>query len=114
MADRKRSAKTTHIFQAQQPDRRAQMQTKNLFQTLSAVIAVTVLTAIVACASGNSSGRPGGRPQGPPPEAIKACEGQQEGNTVSFTGRGNETLSGTCQTIEGQLVAVPEGHKPRQ
>lgn len=46
---------------------------------------------------------------GPPPEAIEACEGKSEGDVVSFTGREGETLEGTCEIIENQLVAVPEG-----
>ena len=50
-----------------------------------------------------------GAPHGPPPEAIAACKGKTEGTTVSFTGRGGETLTGTCQTTNGVLAARPAG-----
>lgn len=49
------------------------------------------------------------RRQGPPPEAVKACEGKNVGDTTSFTGRQGETLTAICKEIEGQLAAVPEG-----
>lgn len=62
----------------------------------------------------NSEGGTRGRKQGPPPEAVEACKDKQEGDTVSFKGRRGESVSATCQTIEDQLVAVPEGHEPRQ
>jgi len=40
----------------------------------------------------------GGAPPrgGPPAEAVAACQGKASGATCSFTGRQNETLSGTC------------------
>jgi len=50
-------------------------------------------------------------PNGPPPEAIEACEGKSEGETVSFETRRGDTLTGVCQYIEEQLVAVPEHHR---
>jgi len=50
-------------------------------------------------------------PNGPPPEAIEACEGKSEGELVSFETRRGDTLSGECQYVEDQLVAVPEHHK---
>ena len=49
------------------------------------------------------------RRQRPPAEAIQACEGKQVGNRVEFTGRNGETIKASCQEINGQLVAVPEG-----
>ncbi|MBF7074259.1 hypothetical protein ISG33_12705 [Glaciecola sp. MH2013] len=54
------------------------------------------------------------RPAGPPPEAIEACEGMNEGDSVSFENREGDTLTGTCEMIEEQLVAVPEGRKKRK
>lgn len=71
-----------------------------------------LLTPTIGCSAGN------GRPQGPPPEAIQACKDREVGDTVQFTGRQGETLEATCQEIDGQLVAVPEGmpggRPPRQ
>lgn len=62
-----------------------------------------LLTPTIGCSAGK------GRPQGPPPEAIQACKDKEVGDTVQFTGRQGETLEATCQEIDGQVVAVPEG-----
>ena len=48
-------------------------------------------------------------PHGPPPEAIAACTGKTAGTTVSFTGRGGQTLTGVCQLDNGVLAARPTG-----
>lgn len=42
----------------------------------------------------------GGAPPrgGPPAEAVAACKGKTSGASCSFTGRQNETLSGTCDS----------------
>lgn len=45
----------------------------------------------------------GGRPPGPPPEAFKACEGKNPGDTVQIQTPRGDTISGTCR-----LVAVPQ------
>ena len=87
------------------------MKNTLVIKGLAIMTIFTVLSAVTACANSNRGGGPGGGQQGPPPEAIKACEGKQEGDAVSFTGRGGGALKATCQTVEGQLVAVPEGHK---
>jgi len=88
------------------------MDIKKLWKGLTVAMIVTVLSVVVACAeSSNRGGGPGGQ-QGPPPEAIKACEGKQEGDSVTFAGRNGDNLKSTCQTVENQLVAVPEGHNP--
>ncbi len=47
------------------------------------------------------------RPMGPPPEAVKACDGKSAGDSVSFTTRGGQTLSGTCREMNGSLAAMP-------
>lgn len=78
------------------------------------VLTCSVLSLSAQAASNSSSssegaGGPGGRPPGPPPEAVAACKGKAEGTEVSFTGRGGETLSGICRTIDGQLAAMPKG-----
>lgn len=53
---------------------------------------------------------PGGEGQrmGPPQEAIDACIGKTEGESVSFTTPRGNTVNGTCQLKEDTLVAVPE------
>lgn len=56
---------------------------------------------------------PQGRPHGPPPEAIAACQGQAVGAKVSFRGRRGETLTGTCESVDGVLAARPDGPPPR-
>lgn len=86
------------------------MKTKKIVNGYGLVMLMIVtIMSVTAWAKGDSRGR--GGEQGPPPEAIKACEGKQDGETVSFKGRRGESLSATCQSINGQLVAVPEGHK---
>jgi len=42
----------------------------------------------------------GGAPPrgGPPAESVAACKGKTSGASCSFTGRQNETLSGTCDS----------------
>lgn len=71
-------------------------------QCLMAAIFLAITPAI-GCSAGND------RHQGPPPEAIQACKDKEVGDTVEFTGRRGETLKATCQEIEGQVVAMPEG-----
>lgn len=70
------------------------------------VLTLLVLMPLTACGKGNDKR---GGAQGPPPEAIEACEGKSAGDNVSFSGRRGETLNATCEEVEGQLVAVPEG-----
>ena len=76
---------------------------KNNVLTVTTILATLLLMPIAGCAKGN------GRDQGPPPEAIEACEGKEVGDSVTFTGRRGESLEATCQEIDGQLVADPEG-----
>ncbi|MGB3210021.1 MAG: hypothetical protein WBB19_04870 [Desulforhopalus sp.] len=83
------------------------MNRKKRLQTV-AVLVVSALVPIATIAFSNS-GDSNGPQHGPPPEAIKACEGKQAGDTTSFTGRQGETLTATCKEIKGQLAAVPEG-----
>lgn len=44
----------------------------------------------------------------PPQEAIDACKGKNEGDSVQFTTPRGDTLKGVCKQIEGVLVAVPK------
>jgi hypothetical protein len=53
-------------------------------------------------------GGPGRGPQGPPAEAIAACEGKSQGETVQFQTPRGDTITGTCRDIQGHLVAVPQ------
>lgn len=76
------------------------------------IVMLLVMVSVSACATGER-GKRGGK-QEPPPEAIKACEGKKEGDKVTFTGRGDEPLSGTCKFVADQLAAVPEDHRPPQ
>ncbi|MFH1215506.1 MAG: hypothetical protein V1706_03290 [Pseudomonadota bacterium] len=81
------------------------METNKVF-TVTAVLTILLVMPLAACAQNN------GRRQGPPPEAIEACENKNAGDSVKFTGRRGESLEATCQEIDGQLVAVPEGMPP--
>ena len=54
----------------------------------------------------------GGKPKSPPQEAIDACAGMSEGDTVQFTTPRGDTVSGICREIRGGLIAVPEGGFP--
>ncbi len=87
------------------------MKTKGTVKAMVVVMLVAMMS-VTACANSERGNR--GKEQGPPPEAIKACEGKQEGDKVTFAGRGGESLSATCQSVDDQLAAVPEGHKRRQ
>ena len=86
------------------------MKTQKALKVITLLFAVATSTAIIACASGER----GGRRQGPPPEAIEACSGKSEGESVTFSGRRGDTVKATCQTVNEQLVAVPEDHESRQ
>lgn len=83
---------------------------QRIVKGLGILLTLTAITAFTAYAnSSRDTDGPGGR-QGPPPEAIQACSNKQEGESVSFKGGRGETLTATCQYIDNQLVAVPEGH----
>ena len=85
------------------------MKTKTFLKGIVPIMMVSML-ALTGCSNSNKNSRDN-KTQGPPPEAIKACTDKQEGDSVSFSGRGGRSVTGTCQTINGQLVAVPEGHR---
>ena len=75
------------------------------------------LLALGAVALISSLARAGDEPpppphRGPPPEAIAACKGKTAGASVSFTDRRGETLTGTCETINGVLAARPANMPP--
>ncbi|MFW2367353.1 MAG: hypothetical protein ACN4GW_13115 [Desulforhopalus sp.] len=80
---------------------------KNKLKKTALLLVIFALAPIVTIAYSKSEDSR--RPQGPPPEAIKACEGKNPGETTTFKGRRGESLTATCKEIEGQLAAVPEG-----
>lgn len=86
------------------------MKKRNLLRGLALMVLVCSISVVTACANSTRGGGPNGGQQGPPPEAIAACDGMKEGDSVSFEGRRGESVAGTCQLIDDQLVAVPEGH----
>lgn len=88
------------------------MNVKKIAQVIVLLCVFLACSAVVAFSSNERGGR--GGMQGPPPEAIEACSGKAEGESVTFAGRRGESLTATCRTIDDQLVAVPEGHKQRQ
>ncbi|MBW8462917.1 hypothetical protein, partial [Acidovorax sp.] len=51
----------------------------------------------------------GGTPPAPPPEAYAACKGNTEGAAATLTMPDGKTLTGTCRTMNGTLVAMPAG-----
>ena len=76
---------------------------------------IVILCAAFTLLTGNALAQQDNQKRGntPPPEAIKACEGKSEGDTVSFEGRRGETLEGICTMIDDQLVAAPpKGQRP--
>lgn len=79
----------------------------------STILMLLVLMPVAGCADNFDGERKPG-PQGPPPEAISACKDKQEGDSVTFAGFQGESVSATCRTMQGMLVAVPEGHHGRK
>ena len=77
---------------------------------IASALSVTLISLAMAAQAADPPAPPAsGVPPSPPPEAIAACKGKTEGATVSFTGRGGETLTGTCKTTNGVLAARPTG-----
>ena len=70
--------------------------------------ASAVVWAAVVWAMDGAPGRGEGR-TGPPPEAIEACKDKNEGAKVEIATPRGEKIKATCEQIDGQLVAVPEG-----
>ena len=51
------------------------------------------------------------RRRGPPAEAYKACEGKTAGSTAQFVDPRGDTLKGTCEKENGNLVLRPDANK---
>lgn len=67
-----------------------------------------LFSATVASAQpGQMNGAQGGHP-GPPPEAYTACEGKQVGDSVQITTPRGDTITGTCEQMDGRLVLHPD------
>lgn len=83
--------------------------------------AVHGIAMALACLCGGLAGSavahqppPGQRPpHGPPPSAIQACRGANEGDPCDFTGRFNERLVGTCVNLpDGNFACFPDQPPP--
>jgi hypothetical protein len=79
------------------------MNTHVRFKSAIVATAFAALLGGTACACAQASpgdgaqpSTQGGRPHHPPPEALAACENKAASDACSFTGRNNETVSGTC------------------
>lgn len=84
---------------------------KHTLSIISLLVAVTLLTVF----STEAWARPGGKP---PRKAMNACKDQSEGDTCTFTMRG-ETITGMCMAgpNNDKLACAPEGelrqeHRP--
>lgn len=75
--------------------------------------ALLVLMGALAASSWTFAQPPGGGKGKPPQEAITACEGQSEGDSVSFTLDNGDTIEATCREHRDQLIAVPNKRPPR-
>ncbi|WP_342805117.1 hypothetical protein [Alteromonas sp. M12] len=77
---------------------------------MTLLILSSVLVSPLTLAKPDREGR-GGKP---PQEAIEVCEGKSEGDEVSFSTPRGDTITATCQIMQDELVAVPEGHGQRR
>ena len=75
------------------------------------ILATTVLSCICAANAFGQDGerrRPMGGHRGPPPEAYTACEDKSEGDTAEFVSPHGDTVAGTCELEDDQLVLRPD------
>lgn len=79
-------------------------------RSLLTYVAMAVL-ATVAAAAAPAFSQPQDRsaPPAPPPEAYAACKDKTEGASVTLTMPDGKSLTGTCRTMGGILVAMPAG-----
>jgi Spy/CpxP family protein refolding chaperone len=81
--------------------------------TVTKTLGMLAILAMIPASGFAFGGHGGGRHrQGPPQEAIDACAGFREGDSVQFTSPRGDAVSGTCQQIRGKLVAVPKEGPP--
>jgi len=79
--------------------------------TKKAIIILTLAGMLVTAntfGAESSSGEQGRRRQGPPPEAFTACEGKSAGDKAEFVSPHGDTVTGTCEERDGQLVLKPD------
>jgi hypothetical protein len=77
---------------------------------LCTIVCLSALTGVAMAqpSGGDQSGPGGGRHRhGPAPEAIAACEGKNVGADCSFTGRHDDTLTGTCFARPAHQAGAP-------
>jgi hypothetical protein len=82
------------------------------YQTIKIATGMAMLVLLLFSGCAKDEKHSDSRHQGPPPEAIKACEDKQVGDSVKFTGRRGEKLTAVCKEMNGTLAAVPEGMPP--
>lgn len=68
---------------------------KSLSRLLAAMTCAASLS--VYAANEGDQHRSGDKPRQPPQAALDACKNSTESATCQFTGRDNETVSGTCK-----------------
>ncbi len=87
--------------------------TARIFPVLGAALAVSALLAI---GESEARDRQGPAQHVPPPEAVEACVGVNEGMECSFVGRRGEEIVGTCEMLGGDLGCLPEDapRRPRR
>lgn len=68
-------------------------------KSLSRLLATMTCAASLSvyAADESNSQRGGDKPRQPPQVALDACKNSTENATCQFTGRDNETVSGTCK-----------------
>jgi len=54
-----------------------------------------------------------GKRRSPPLEAYRACEGKSAGDEAQFEDRRGETLTGSCEEVNGKLVLRPQRSGPQ-
>jgi len=82
------------------------MKQISLKKTVGLAALILLLPTMAMAYGGQGKGR---GQYGPPQAAIDACDGKNTGDTVEFSNRRNESISGTCQEENGLLIAMPEG-----
>jgi hypothetical protein len=67
--------------------------------------------ALLGNARAENSPPPAGH-RGPPPAALDACKGKNEGDACTVTFR-DQSITGSCRAHEDQLVCWPDRPPPR-
>lgn len=77
------------------------------------ILGLCVLPSLaLACPEGGvEGGSQRGSRRGPPPEAIEACAGAGVDEACEFQAP-HGTVTGTCRSIQNQVICAPEGGPP--